>query len=135
MSERVGRRDLPVAVTRDARLIGPGSAEFPQVTTQPGDQACLWCGCRFQARRGGSPKRFCSAPHRMAFWSALRRWAERAVTAGFLTVDHIRSDDPIACTLLPGGISPTPIAPASEAHPVAPAAIPDEAAELLDEFS
>ena len=43
---------------------------------------CLWCGHPFQARRGGSPKRFCSPAHRIAFWSALRRWAERAVAAG-----------------------------------------------------
>ena len=93
--------------------------------------ACLWCGRPFQARRGGSPQRFCCGAHRMAFWSALRRWAERAVAAGALTVDHIRSGDPAACTLLPGGNSPAskhaPKKPAS----LAPAARPDEAAKLL----
>src|SRR6516165_4223615 len=44
--------------------------------TLPG---CLWCKRPFRARRGGSPKRFCCAAHRIAFWSAARRWAERAV--------------------------------------------------------
>ena len=50
--------------------------------THPSDSACLWCGHPFRARRTGSPKRFCSAAHRIEFWSALRRWAERAVAAG-----------------------------------------------------
>jgi hypothetical protein len=37
------------------------------------------------------------------FWSALRRWGERAVAAGFLTIDAIKdvikNGDPAACTL------------------------------------
>jgi hypothetical protein len=55
---------------------------------------CLWCGKGFERHCGGSPQRFCSAAHRTAFWSALRRWAERAVAADALTVDHIRNADP-----------------------------------------
>jgi hypothetical protein len=70
----------------------------------------------------------------MAFWSALRRWAERAVAAGTLTVDHIRSSDPAACTLLPGAISPAPISEPQKAAAVEPAERPDEAGELLDDF-
>jgi hypothetical protein len=46
------------------------------------DGACLWCERPFRAHRGGSPKRFCCGAHRMAFWSSLLRWAERAVAAG-----------------------------------------------------
>jgi len=72
---------------------------------------CLWCGHPFQARRGGSPKRFCSAAHRIAFWSALRRWAELAVASGALTARGDRS------------------------APVAPTEQRAAAAELLDEFS
>jgi hypothetical protein len=77
------------------------------------DGVCLWCERPFQVRRGSSPKRFCCGAHRLAFWSALRRWAERAVAAGVLTVDHIRIDhirngDPGAWTLLPSGNSPAP---------------------------
>jgi hypothetical protein len=33
------------------------------------------------------------------FWSALRCWGERAVAAGFLTIDAIKNRDPAACTL------------------------------------
>ena len=57
------------------------------------------------ARRGGSPKRFCSPAHRIAFWSALRRWAERAVAAGVLTGADIKKGAPAACTLPLGAIS------------------------------
>ena len=91
---------------------------------------CRWCGRLFQARRGGSPQRFCSAAHRMAFWSALRCWAERAVAAGALTVDQIGKADPAACTLLPGGKAPTPISQAQKPAPAASAERPEEAAEL-----
>ena len=71
--------------------------------THPSDSACLWCGHPFRARRTGSPKRFCSAAHRIEFWSALRRWAERAVAAGALTVDQIRNAAR-ACTLASRGV-------------------------------
>ena len=83
---------------------------------------CLWCGHPFQARRGGSPKRFCSAAHRVSFWSALRRWAARAVAAGALTVDQIRSGDPAACTLVASGSSPALVSEPRKRAPVAPAA-------------
>ena len=32
------------------------------------------------------------AAHRLAVWSAARRWAERAVVSGLLSVDNIRND-------------------------------------------
>jgi hypothetical protein len=44
----------------------------------------------------------------MMFWSALRRWGERAVAVGILTIADIRNGDPAACTVLPGAISPAP---------------------------
>ena len=43
------------------------------------------------SRRRGSPQRFCCAGHRMAFWSAARRWAEAAVASGLMSVDDIRN--------------------------------------------
>ena len=45
----------------------------------------------------------------MAFWTALRRWGERAIDAGVLTIDDIRKGDPAACTLLVGASSGTPV--------------------------
>jgi hypothetical protein len=77
---------------------------------------CRWCGRPFFRRRGGSPQRFCSAAHRMAFWSALRRSGERAIAAGTLSLDQIRNGDPAACTLLPDGISPAPVSEHREAE-------------------
>jgi hypothetical protein len=70
---------------------------------------CLWCQRPFEPRRGGSPQRFCEARCRTAFWIALRRWGERALAAGLLTVSDVQKNgDPTACTLLlaanpPGG--------------------------------
>ena len=61
---------------------------------------CLWCDRAFLPRRGGSRQQFCSARHRAEFHSAARRFAERAVAAGILTVADIRNGAPAACTLL-----------------------------------
>lgn len=68
--------------------------------TEGNSPLCLWCERPFRARRGGSPQRFCGAKCRTSFWSALRRWGERAIAAGLLTVADIRNGDPAACTLL-----------------------------------
>ena len=66
---------------------------------------CLWCNCNLppRARAGGSPQRFCCAAHRMAFWSALRRWGERAVAARVLSIDQIKNGSLAACTLVRDG--------------------------------
>ena len=69
---------------------------------------CHWCEQPFRPRRGGSPQRFCGAACRSAFWSALRRWGERAIAAGILTIDDIRDGNPEACTLLRGRLPPAP---------------------------
>jgi hypothetical protein len=61
---------------------------------------CPWCEKPFRARRGGSPQRFCGAKCRSAFWSALRRWGDRAVATGILSIADIRNGDAEACTLL-----------------------------------
>ena len=87
--------------------------------------SCQWCEGPFRARRGGSPQRFCSSKCRSAFWTALRRWGERAVAAGVLRLDQIRNGAPEACTLLPGGNSLAPGQSASVPSPERP----EEAAE------
>ena len=71
---------------------------------------CEWCEQPFQPRRGGSPQRFCGPKCRSAFWSGLRRWGERAISAGILTIGDIRNGDPAAaaCTLLLRATSATP---------------------------
>jgi hypothetical protein len=63
----------------------------------------------------------------MAFWSALRRWAERAVADGVLTVGEIRNGVAEACTLLPGGISPAEISLPRKPASTMPAERSDEA--------
>ena len=60
------------------------------MTTQETSTSCRWCERPFRARQGGSPQRFCGARCRMMFWSALRRWGERAVAAGILTIADIK---------------------------------------------
>jgi len=94
---------------------------------------CLWCRRPFSARRGGSPKRFCCAAHRTAFWSAARRWAEKAVVSGFLSVDDIRNGVGEVCTLLAGVNSPAPAGLSQKSGDIAPAERPGEAVELLDD--
>ena len=80
---------------------------------------CLWCNRNFppRARAGGSPQRFCCAAHRTAFWSALRRWGERAVAAGVLSIDQIRKGSVSACTLGGDGDTPPADVRAADPHP------------------
>jgi hypothetical protein len=87
------------------------------VMTEAASAQCQWCDKPFRARRGGSPQRFCGAKCRMMFWSALRRWGERALAAGFLTAADIKNGDPTACTLLLGATSPAPVAEATPQSP------------------
>jgi hypothetical protein len=63
--------------------------------------ACLWCDTAFEPRKAGSPQRFCSSKCRDEFHSAGRRYAERAVLGGLLTVADLLNGSPEACTLLP----------------------------------
>ena len=60
---------------------------------------CQWCERPFRARRGGSPQRFCGARCRMLFWSALRRFGERGLADGLMTMTDIRTGVTAACTL------------------------------------
>jgi hypothetical protein len=52
---------------------------------------CAWCGRGFTPRTGGGlPQRFCSTRHRRLFHSTARKFAERAISLGFLTADDLR---------------------------------------------
>jgi hypothetical protein len=88
--------------------------------TEAASTVCQWCEKPFRPRRGGSPQRFCGSKCRATFWSALRRWGERAVAAGILTIDDIKNSNPRACTLLLAARSPGAV---GEAHGRRPAAI------------
>ena len=66
---------------------------------------CRWCGRACRPRCGRSPRSFCTSGCRTAFHTAARRWAERALASGALTIDELRSGDPAACTLPPRGNS------------------------------
>jgi hypothetical protein len=61
--------------------------------------ACRWCQKLFKPQRGGSPKAFCGAACRSDFHTAARRWAERALIAGRLTIADLRNGTKGACTL------------------------------------
>jgi hypothetical protein len=60
------------------------------MTTPETSTSCRWCKRPFRARQGGSPQRFCGASCRTMFWSALRRWGERALAADILTIADIK---------------------------------------------
>ena len=81
--------------------------------------ACQWCERPFPARRGGSPQRFCRSSCRIAFWSALRRWGERAVAAGMLSLVGLL----LALLDLPGDVWPD-----------LAAALPEEVFDRIDRY-
>jgi hypothetical protein len=82
----------PVAANSAPRPMAPD--DMVTLFCPPGapmDEAvCDWCGRPYRVRRGGSPQRFCGAACRSAFHTAARRWAERAVAAGWLTLAELR---------------------------------------------
>ncbi|MCZ6674230.1 MAG: hypothetical protein O7C75_14980, partial [Verrucomicrobia bacterium] len=70
-----------------------------------------WCDKPFERRTtGGSPQRHCSTDCRLAFHRAARRWAEKAVLAGRLTVEELKDADCTAYTLVGGVISASAVA-------------------------
>ena len=113
---------------RGPKLNGGHGPSWPAGATRAGcnDAApihCRWCGRACRPRRGGSPRVFCTSGCRNAFHTAARRWAERAIAAGMLTIAELRNGDPAACTLLSGRLCGAeiwrhpPAAPAPAANP------------------
>src|SRR5207248_10934491 len=75
------------------------------------DNRCVWCGKPFKARQnGGSRQTFCHPSHRVAFHSAARRWAERAITAGALTIAELQNGALAPCTLAVDARTTLPVA-------------------------
>jgi hypothetical protein len=68
--------------------------------------ACLWCGGVFEPHRGGSPQTFCGAACRASFHREARRWCNRAIADGRLTVEALRDSVAAACTLPSGAEAP-----------------------------
>ena len=66
---------------------------------------CLWCGGPLPgARNRGSARRFCRPDCRMAFHSAARRYVNRAISDGRLSVAELNGPRK-ACSLVSGAIS------------------------------
>src|SRR5271156_264137 len=63
---------------------------------------CLWCKRPFEPRRGGSRQRFCCPSHRSKLHTTARLWAERAISAGILTIPDLQKGAGEPCTLLSG---------------------------------
>lgn len=92
---------------------------------------CTWCGRRFSPRRnGGSRQRFCGQEHRSKFWASARRWGERAVTTGVVSVADIQSAVPAACTL-PGAVEAGSLALNQRGSVTVCLDVPAEAVEML----
>ena len=66
----------------------------------------MWCDSSFEPHRGGSRQMFCGAACRASFHREARRWCERAIADGRLTVEALR--DGAACTLPGGAEAPLP---------------------------
>ncbi len=59
---------------------------------------CLWCAGPFPAKRvGAHQKKFCSVPCKNRYHSAARRWVQRAITGGQLSVHDLKALD-ASCT-------------------------------------
>jgi hypothetical protein len=95
-----------IAQISDPHVLAPGKLfhapeeAVGECRTMSERGTCLWCDRTFQPRRGGSRQRFCSARYRAEFHSAARRFAERGIAAGVLTVADTRNGARAACTLL-----------------------------------
>jgi hypothetical protein len=69
---------------------------------------------------------FCTSGCRTAFHSACRRWTERAIASGLLTLLELRNGDPAACTLLWGRIPGVEVSEHGSPAASAPAARPGD---------
>ena len=69
---------------------GPAAQAEAPVMAQ---STCVWCERSFRPRTSGGrgPQRFCSASHRVQFFSAARKWALRAIEMGLITPGTIKA--------------------------------------------
>ena len=67
-------------------------------------QRCFWCGTKFSAKTvGANPKRFCSALCKNRFHTAARRWVERALADGRLSLNELGAPS-ASCTTVGGAL-------------------------------
>ena len=53
---------------------------------------CLWCAKQFPPRTvGGHEKKFCSGDCKNSSHSGLRRWAQRAIDLGQVSISDLKS--------------------------------------------
>jgi hypothetical protein len=65
---------------------------------------CLWCGAEFLAKKvGANPKKFCSALCKNEFHTATRRWVERALADGRLSLNDLGAPS-VSCTTVGGAL-------------------------------
>jgi hypothetical protein len=93
----------------------------------------MWCGCSFSPRRGGSEQRFCGSGHRHEFHSAARRYVDRAVATGILTVAEIQNGPAEPCALLSGSNSASPAPGQAKDAMAPPGALLNDIIERLSE--
>jgi hypothetical protein len=73
-------------------LCGASVAAALEPAQKPPNAPCLWCGRAFTPRAtGGSAQKFCCTGHRQEFWIAARRWKMKAIDAGLLSVDCLKT--------------------------------------------
>jgi hypothetical protein len=89
-----------------------------EMTAQPGDRACLWCGRGFAPRSdGGKRQLFCRPACRRGFDAAGRRWVAEAIATGVLAVDALRNGPATTRALVRAPTSPTPVGDVPSQHP------------------
>ncbi len=56
------------------------------------NRVCEWCGTLFPAKTvGAHPKRFCCDACKGTYHTALRRWAQREVDEGRITITDLKA--------------------------------------------
>lgn len=122
LGTRQGKMNGVVQQRMPSETRRPMTVKFKPIEAKDTAPGCAWCENRFTRRFRGSPQRFCSARCRSAFWSALRRFGERALASGALTIADLQNGQAEACAIgaIDRGESPaTTTGPTSSASPEA----------------
>jgi len=68
---------------------------------------CLWCGRKFDPRKGGSPQDFCRPAHKRALETAARRYVRHEIAQGRLTVLKVKTGTKRARTSARAAVDPS----------------------------
>jgi hypothetical protein len=102
--------------------LAPNGAVEVTSSDKEATASCLWCGRSVEPRTdGGRPRRFCLPQHRMAYYSAARRFVDQAVRQGRLSVAELHAPQS-TCTLIPVAISGVPATGVAKTDRNAPSA-------------